>query len=140
VNKLLKLIIPILSEESSDDYVYDNALGSISRIISGQSDNIQQYDQVVLLFIEKLPLRKDMEEYEPIFECLMGLISKGNSAITKYMGKVIKLFAGQCKEQDNEMKKKIKNCLKYLEEKYSKKIYSDLSEDEIGNLKDLFQE
>eukprot|EP01105_Mastigella_eilhardi_P013828 TRINITY_DN3150_c0_g2_i1.p1 TRINITY_DN3150_c0_g2~~TRINITY_DN3150_c0_g2_i1.p1 ORF type:complete len:1100 (+),score=326.01 TRINITY_DN3150_c0_g2_i1:71-3301(+) len=86
----LQLLRPLLAE-GSPRRTRDNAVGAVARIITAQGA-LLPLDQMIPVLLESLPLRRDMEENEPVYTCIVGLFRDHLDKIAPHMLRVLQIF------------------------------------------------
>jgi hypothetical protein len=71
--------------------VTDNACGAVARMISKNTAAVP-LDQVLPVLVGALPLKKDYAEYEPVFECLLGLAQSAHPLLGAHIPAIVQLM------------------------------------------------
>lgn len=71
--------------------VTDNACGAVSRMIM-KHPNAVPLDQVLPVFVQALPLKRDFEENEAVYRLLFQLIRSQNEWVGNNMGALLTVF------------------------------------------------
>jgi hypothetical protein len=138
INSIVQLIVQCINDKTIDELVMDNGCGAIAKIIIAHRENINQLDALISLLLDHLPLKKDLEENESVYICLFELIYENNNSIQKLLPKILKFLSKYILNLNDTYQSKTVKCIKYLEEKFSNKIYNELDSEEIENLKKAF--
>ncbi|ORX93243.1 ARM repeat-containing protein [Basidiobolus meristosporus CBS 931.73] len=69
----------------------DNACGALARMIMARPEAVPM-DQVLPVFLQALPLRRDFEENEPVYRCIFTLIRANNPIIMSHAQHLIQVF------------------------------------------------
>jgi len=99
---ILTALYPLFQGQSLQN-VTDNAAGAVSRMIIAHPDAVP-LDQVLPVLTSALPVKRDYEENEPVFQCLFTLFRSQNSWVFNHVPQFLGIFAqvlapeGQLKE------------------------------------------
>lgn len=134
--RILEAILYILTTDENDNAL-DNACGALGRAILAAPDLIP-YEQILGYWFEKLPVRVDHFEDEPIYTAIIFLLQQSLSALEPYIPNIISLFTDLIDhpEVDNDLKKKMRETLSFLWNKYQNDlnpILEQLSSSQIKN-------
>lgn len=104
VNKVLQDLHPIFANQDEfDDPVVDNVCCTVAKMIMSYGDSLP-LGLVVPTLLSALPLREDYMEYGPVFDCLEGLIQRGNEQVTNSsLPAVLALFADLATHQKGNL-------------------------------------
>lgn len=78
--------------------VTDNAAGAVARLILSRPEAVP-LDQVLPTFTTALPLKRDYEENEPVFECIFSLFRANNSFVMAHIPQFLHIFAQVLNEE-----------------------------------------
>lgn len=81
------------------DNVTDNACGAVARMIMRHPD-VVPVDQVLPVFVQALPLKRDYEENEPVYKLLFQLIRSQNTWVFNNLTQLLTIFAGVLSKED----------------------------------------
>ncbi|KAF9918661.1 hypothetical protein BX616_006907 [Lobosporangium transversale] len=95
---LLTTLYPLFQGQSLDN-VTDNACGAVARMIM-KYPNAVPLDQVLPVFMQALPLKRDYEENEPVYKLLFSLIRSQNSWIFANLTSLLPIFAEVLSKED----------------------------------------
>lgn len=84
---MLSVFSNLLSKES-DPRVIDNLCGALCRMILGNADAVP-LEQVFPALVAQLPLKEDLEEYSPVYNCLAMLYSRNPAMIVQQMKQIV---------------------------------------------------
>lgn len=101
--------------DSSEDVTKDNACGAVGRMIINAPHAVP-LSQVLPVFIDALPLRKDFEENKPAYGAIFKLFHTTNEAILPFIPKIVSLFSGVLGSPNiaQEIQMDMVNILKFL--------------------------
>ncbi|KAF9109703.1 hypothetical protein BGX27_007294 [Mortierella sp. AM989] len=95
---LLTALYPLFQGQSLRD-VTDNACGAVARMIMKHPDAVP-LDQVLPVFVQALPLKRDFEENEPVYTLLFSLIRAQNVWVGNNLPKLLSVFAEVLSKED----------------------------------------
>ncbi|KAF9580196.1 hypothetical protein BGW38_003260 [Lunasporangiospora selenospora] len=95
---LLTALYPLFQGQSME-IVTDNACGAVARMIM-KHPNAVPLDQVLPVFIQALPLKRDFEENEPVYKLLFSLIRSQNASVAPHIGHLMKVFTEVLSKED----------------------------------------
>ncbi|KAG9295040.1 hypothetical protein G9A89_017834 [Geosiphon pyriformis] len=87
---ILTALHPLITRQSASN-VTDNACGAVCRMILAHSEAIP-LDQVLEVLIRTLPLKKDYQENEPVYQCIFQLFRINNSFILNNIPQLLNIF------------------------------------------------
>ncbi|XP_071823751.1 importin-4-like [Apostichopus japonicus] len=87
---LLQVLSAILSQNRGQQVV-DNVCAAVCRMIASNS-SLVPVDQVLPTLLDKLPLKKDVEENDTVYPCLAHLIQEGQSEAIVNLPRILSLF------------------------------------------------
>ncbi|RKO83503.1 armadillo-type protein [Blyttiomyces helicus] len=82
--QILQLLRPLLESTNTALNAKDNACGALSRMIL-RSPDLLPLDRVLPTLLDQLPLKKDMQENEPVYGALFMLL-RANNAYVSFAG------------------------------------------------------
>jgi hypothetical protein len=80
--------------------VTDNACGAVARMIM-KHPNAVPLDQVLPVFVQALPLKRDFEENETVYRLLFQLIRSQNAWVGNNMGALLAVFTEVLSKPDD---------------------------------------
>ncbi|KAF8976841.1 hypothetical protein BGZ46_007906, partial [Entomortierella lignicola] len=95
---LLTALYPLFQGQNLEN-VTDNACGAVARMIM-KHPNAVPVDQVLPVFIQALPLKRDFEENDPVYKLLFSLIRSQNAWIFANLAQVLAIFAEVLPKED----------------------------------------
>ena len=85
--EILALLWPLFEKEGSKINSTDNACGAVARMILRSPSNVP-LDQVLPVILKNLPLTRDYEENEPVYNCIFSLLD-GNNTYVRYCSRLL---------------------------------------------------
>ncbi|KAF9345873.1 hypothetical protein BGX26_002644 [Mortierella sp. AD094] len=95
---ILTALYPLFQGQNLDN-VTDNACGAVARMIM-KHPNAVPVDQVLPVFMQALPLKRDYEENEPVYKLLFSLIRSQNAWVFGNLAQVLAIFAEVLPKED----------------------------------------
>jgi hypothetical protein len=95
---LLMALYPLFQGQNLDN-VTDNACGAVARMIMRHPQAVP-VDQVLPVFVQALPLKRDYEENEPVYKLLFSLIRSQNQWVFNNMPQLLEIFANVLSKED----------------------------------------
>ncbi|KAG0289691.1 hypothetical protein BGZ96_006793 [Linnemannia gamsii] len=95
---LLLALYPLFQGQNLDN-VTDNACGAVARMIMRHPQAVP-VDQVLPVFVQALPLKRDYEENEPVYKLLFSLIRSQNQWVFSNMPQLLEIFANVLSKED----------------------------------------
>ncbi|KAF9168888.1 hypothetical protein BGX20_011086, partial [Mortierella sp. AD010] len=95
---ILTALYPLFQGQNLEN-VTDNACGAVARMIM-KHPNAVPVEQVLPVFIQALPLKRDYEENEPVFKLLFSLIRSQNAWVFGNLPQVLAIFAEVLPKED----------------------------------------
>ncbi|KAF9953080.1 hypothetical protein BGZ72_005712 [Mortierella alpina] len=95
---ILTALYPLFQGQNLDN-VTDNACGAVARMIMRHPD-VVPVDQVLPVFVQALPLKRDYEENEPVYKLLFQLIRSQNTWVFNNLTQLLTIFAGVLSKED----------------------------------------
>ncbi|KAF2070549.1 hypothetical protein CYY_008139 [Polysphondylium violaceum] len=89
--QIIQSIHPIITAPDQDRYVLDNACGCIARMISTNNSLIP--DQVIPIFISKLPIQSDFEEVDAVVDAILVLFTQKFAVVAPLIKPILSAFA-----------------------------------------------
>ncbi|KAJ3012062.1 hypothetical protein HKX48_006511 [Thoreauomyces humboldtii] len=83
----------------------DNASGAVCRMIL-KNPTLIPLDQVLPVVLDHLPIKRDFEENEPVYRCLLQLIRANNPLLLQSMSRMLNIFAQVLSPPENQLKDK----------------------------------
>lgn len=96
-NTILGALYPLFHGQTLPN-VTDNAAGAVARLILRNPEAVP-LDQVLPTFTTALPLKRDFEENEPVFECIFTLFRANNSFVMEHIPQFLHIFAQVLSEE-----------------------------------------
>lgn len=111
---MLSVFSNLLTKES-DLGVIDNLCGALCRMIMGNADAVP-LEQVFPALVARLPLKKDMEENKPLYDCLTMLYSRNPAVIVQQIKPIVSTSSHVLghKDVDQETQKTVVLLLRQL--------------------------
>ncbi|KAI8824519.1 armadillo-type protein [Fimicolochytrium jonesii] len=81
----------------------DNASGAVCRMIM-KNPSLIPLDQVLPVVLDNLPLKKDYEENEPVYRCILHLVRTNNPLLLQNMPKLLNIFAQALSPPEGQLK------------------------------------
>ncbi|KAI5969141.1 kap123 [Candida margitis] len=105
LNKVDKKASSADDEEAKDvvNRSYANACGCVARLIVKNQQAVP-LEHVIGPLLEHLPLETGFEENTPIFEAIIKLYESGNESIVSQTPKIVDIFAGVFKAEEERIK------------------------------------
>ncbi|XP_045465050.1 importin-4-like [Harmonia axyridis] len=122
----------------------DNICGAIAKIIIVNSNGIP-LDQVLPVFLDRLPLRTDFEENEAVVKSLFVLYQNGSDVLKINIKKVLRILVHiflNNESPNEDTKVMLSNLLKSIREFFSTEfndVISDLDQDKLMVLHQIFE-
>nr|KAJ3419498.1 hypothetical protein HK105_006877 [Polyrhizophydium stewartii] len=88
--QLLQLLHPFFKSTAKSNLA-DNACGTVARMIL-RAPGAVPLDQVLPVFVEALPLKRDFVENESVIKCLLGLLDAQNAAAVALLPRIVHVF------------------------------------------------
>ncbi|KAF9109142.1 hypothetical protein BGX27_007951 [Mortierella sp. AM989] len=95
---ILTALYPLFQGQNLDN-VTDNACGAVARMIM-KHPNAVPVEQVLPVFIQALPLKRDYEENEPVYKLLFSLIRSQNAWVFANLAQILAIFAEILPKED----------------------------------------
>ena len=104
----------------------DNAAGAVARLITRKPEGIN-YDQVLPVFLQALPLQNDYLENAPVFRCILYLFQSAPTVIIPFLDQLLPVFAhvldpGKPAQLKTEQRQGLVQLLGALNSEYSSKL------------------
>jgi len=90
-NQIFQSIHPVIADPEQDRYTLDNACGCIARLISTNVNFVP--DQVIPVFISKLPIQSDFEEVDAVVDAILVLFTSKFSVVAPFIKPILSAFA-----------------------------------------------
>ncbi|KAI8917699.1 armadillo-type protein [Powellomyces hirtus] len=100
--QILQLLRPLFNA-SQEGNLADNATGAVCRMIAKNAAPIP-LDQVLPVVLENLPLKRDFEENEPVYRCILHLVRSNNPMLLQNMSKLLNIFAQVLSPPEGQLK------------------------------------
>ncbi|TPX62738.1 hypothetical protein SpCBS45565_g06960 [Spizellomyces sp. 'palustris'] len=101
--QILQLLRPLFEIQDGIPNMADNAAGAVCRMIV-RNPSAVPLDQVLPVVMQHLPLKKDFEENEPVFRCVLQLLQNNNSYLLANMSALLNVFAQVLSPPENQLK------------------------------------
>lgn len=95
---ILTALYPLFQGQNLEN-VTDNACGAVARMIL-KYPNAVPVEQVLPVFVQALPLKRDFEENTPVYKMLFTLIQSQNTWIFNNMPQILIIFASVLSKED----------------------------------------
>ncbi|KAG0362610.1 hypothetical protein BGZ54_008572 [Gamsiella multidivaricata] len=95
---LLAALYPLFQGQNLDN-VTDNACGAVARMIM-KHPNAVPIEQILPVFVQALPLKRDYEENEPVYKLLFSLIQSQNTWVFNNLNQLLSIFAEVLSKED----------------------------------------
>ncbi|CAG8674754.1 3854_t:CDS:10, partial [Acaulospora morrowiae] len=95
--------LSLLFTNQSSTNVTDNACGAVCRMIMA-CPHVVPVDQVLEAVLRVLPLKKDHEENEPVFQCIFMLFRANNSFVFNHIPELLNIFAQVLSPPEDQLK------------------------------------
>ncbi|KAF9362300.1 hypothetical protein BGX34_006440 [Mortierella sp. NVP85] len=95
---ILTALYPLFQGQNLENAT-DNACGAVARMIL-KSPNAVPVDQVLPVFVQALPLKRDFEENASVYKMLFTLIRSQNAWLFSNMPALLTIFAGVLSKED----------------------------------------
>ncbi|ORZ23832.1 armadillo-type protein [Lobosporangium transversale] len=95
---LLTALYPLFQGQALPN-VTDNACGAVARMIMRHPEAVP-LDQVLPVFVQALPLKRDFEENEPVYQLLFSLIRTQNSWVGNNLPRLLQIFTEVLSKED----------------------------------------
>ncbi|KAF9432023.1 hypothetical protein BGZ76_011403, partial [Entomortierella beljakovae] len=95
---ILTALYPLFQNQNLDNAT-DNACGAVARMIM-KHPNAVPLDQVLPVFLQALPLKRDYEENEPVYNLLFSLIRSQNAWIFSNIAQILAVFTEVLPKED----------------------------------------
>ncbi|KAI9106207.1 ARM repeat-containing protein [Phlyctochytrium arcticum] len=88
--QVLQLLRPLF-DVKTHPHMADNAAGAVCRMITRNPASVP-LDQVLPVVMQHLPLKKDFQENEPVFRCIVYLLQNNNPYLLSNMPGLLNVF------------------------------------------------
>ncbi|CAG8833327.1 3057_t:CDS:2, partial [Racocetra persica] len=99
---ILSSLHPLFTGQSLMN-VTDNACGAVCRMIMACPQAIPM-EQVLEVVLRMLPLKRDFEENEPVFKCIIMLFRANNSFVFNHILELLNIFAKVLSPPEDQLK------------------------------------
>ncbi|CAG8690182.1 1184_t:CDS:10, partial [Ambispora leptoticha] len=106
-NNILAALHPLFVKKSTTN-VTDNACGAVCRMMLVHPEAIP-IDQVLPVLIQTLPLKKDYQENEPVYQCIFQLFRANNNIVLNHITDLLNVFAQVLSPPEDQLLESTRN-------------------------------